>query len=203
MQYHFLDDSGDPRLSGAPTSSTHFVLAMVQFAENAPLPELALVRRQFHFPSSFEFKFHNTKLRHHTAFFEAIQNNSFRVRAVVLDKSKSDSYWKKLSGESLRVELIVQLALRVAPLDLANDVLMIDGAPPLLCREVRIGLSKVYKQRNRVRPFNRIVGGRSHSVDGLQVADMIAGAIRRFVAEGENDLYSSFARKVVDLWRIG
>lgn len=202
MQYHFLDDSGDPGLSGAPRASSHFVLAMVQLASNAPLPELAHVRKQFHFSPSFEFKFHNTKSRHHAAFFEAMRNMPFRVRAVVIDKMHVDAKWKNLSGEELRVELIVQLVMRVNQLDLANDILMIDGATPLLCRQVRIGLTKAYKQSRRVRPFNKIVGGRSNSVDALQVADMVAGSIRRYVVDEETDLYSSFAEKVVDLWRI-
>lgn len=202
MQYHFLDDSGDPGLSGAPRSSSHFVLAMVQFAENAPLPELARVRKQFYFPSSFEFKFHSTKLRHHTAFFDAIRNTPFRVRAVTMDKKRVDAKWKKLSGEELRVELIVQLTMRVSELDLANDILMIDGATPLLCRQVRIGLTNVHKKNRRVRPFNKIIGGRSNAVDALQVADMVAGALKRYVADGDKALYATFGKNVVDLWRI-
>ncbi|MDL1895192.1 DUF3800 domain-containing protein [Anaerolineae bacterium CFX7] len=202
MQYHFLDDSGDPGMSGAARSSSHFALAMVQFAENAPLPEIARVRKRFHFPPTFEFKFHSTKARHHIAFFDAIRNTPFRVRAVVIDKTRVEAKWKNLGGEELRVEWIVQLVMRVDELDLANDLLMIDGAPPLLCRQVRIGLSKAYKKNQRVRPFNKIVGGRSNSVDALQVADMIAGALRRYVVNGEKELYALFAKKVVDLWRI-
>jgi len=86
-QYHFLDDSGDPGLSGAEGSSTHFALAMVQLADSAPLPELATVRRRLHFPPIFEFKYFKSKSKHKAAFFQAIRPVEFRVRAVVVDKS--------------------------------------------------------------------------------------------------------------------
>ena len=48
-QYHFLDDSGDPGLEGKSGSSSHFILAMVQLPQRAPLAELESVRRMFHY----------------------------------------------------------------------------------------------------------------------------------------------------------
>jgi hypothetical protein len=87
-QYHFLDDSGDPGLEGKPSSSSHFVLAMVQLPQRASLPELGPIRRMFRLPPTFEFKYYRAKPRQKAAFFEAIHNVPFRVRAVAVHKAK-------------------------------------------------------------------------------------------------------------------
>lgn len=202
MQYHFLDDSGDPGLSGAAGSTSHFGLAIVQLAAHEPLPILARVRKEFHLPASFEFKYHTTTRVQREGFFRAIQEQVFRVRAVVVEKKSLEAPFRKMRGEKLRLALIVQLIMRVYVLDLANDILVLDGATPELCRLVRVNLSKESRKRKRVRPFSKIVTARSKTDDSLQLADMIAGATRNYVLGKETSYFDSFADKVVDLWRI-
>jgi Protein of unknown function (DUF3800) len=201
-QYHNLDDSGDPGPGVAAGSSTHFALAMVQLAERAPLPELATVRSAFHLPPMFEFKYHKTTPAQREGFLNAIQKIPFRVRAVVVDKSGLPEPYSLMRGEDLRVEFIVRLILRAQVPDLANDVLIIDGVTPRLCREVRVRLSEECRREKRVRPFSKIIGSRSKTEDGLQLADMIAGATRHYVMNVEPTYFDSFARKVIDLWQV-
>jgi len=67
---------------------------------------------------------------------------------------------------------------------------------------VRIRLSQECRKTGRVHPFSKIVGGRSKNEDGLQLADMIAGAIREYAMHGQGDYYNTFADKVVDLWHV-
>ena len=100
------------------------------------------------------------------------------------------------------IELIVGLTFRASPLDIANDVLIIDGGTPGLCRALRVRLSEECHKTSRVRPFSKIVGGRSRSEDGLQLADMIAGAIRQNVVGSDRGYYRTFANKIVDLWEV-
>jgi len=45
-----------------------------------------------------------------------------------------------LEGDALVVELIARMTLRASPLDIANDVLIIDGGTSALCRAVRVRL---------------------------------------------------------------
>ena len=40
-QYFYVDESGDAGLEGQASSSSHFVMAMVQLPERAPLQPLA------------------------------------------------------------------------------------------------------------------------------------------------------------------
>lgn len=200
-QYHFLDDSGDPGLSGS-SFTTHLVLAMVQLADSAPLTELAVIRRLLNLSPSFEFKYHTAKPRQKAMFFELIQTLSFRVRTVVVTKSKLEERFARMNGQEWFVEFTSGLALRASERDLVGEVLIIDGGTPSLCRALRVRLSEECRRMNRVRPFKKIVGGRSKSEDGLQLADMIAGATRRYFAAGEREYYKSFERKIVDLWQV-
>jgi len=121
---------------------------------------------------------------------------------VALDKSRLSVDWVRLSGQALTVELIVRLTLRASALDIANDVLIIDGGTPALRRAVRIRLSDECRRTDRVRPFGKIVGGRSRREDGLQVADMIAGAIRQHRMGAESGYYKTFAGRIADVWAI-
>jgi len=201
-QYHFLDDSGDPGMSGLASSTGYFALAMVQMPMSEPLPQLAAVRRQLYLASAFEFKYHSTRPRQKKVFFEAARSTLFRVRAVVVDKSKLEQRFASMSGQEFTVEFISRLALRTYELDLASDILIVDAGTPSLCRALRIRLSSECRQSGRVRPFAKIVGGRSQNEDGLQLADMVAGAVRQHVMGAEHEYYETFADKVADLWQV-
>lgn len=201
-QFHYLDDSGDPGLSGAKGSSSYFVLAMVQLAEHAPLPQLEHLRRQFHFDPTFEFKLYKTKERHRLAFFETIRTIPFRVRSVVVDKSRLGEEFTRLSGEQLTIKFIARLVMRISELDLANDTLIVDGTVPVFRHKLRVRLSQECRRLGRPRLFGKIIGGDSNREDGLQVADMIVGAIRLHATGVRSDYYETLASKVVELWHV-
>jgi len=201
-QYHFLDDSGDPGLEGRPGSSSHFVLAMVQLPQRASLPELESVRRMFHLPAAFEFKYYRTKPRQKLAFFEPVSDVPFRIRAVAVHKTKLDRGLSAGSGADLTIKFIVSLTMRSSELDIANDYLVVDGATRAFLQTLRIRFSYESRRLGRVRPFETIVGGRSSSNEELQLADMIAGAVRQYASGEDTTCYRMFAGKIVDLWQI-
>jgi hypothetical protein len=201
-QYHFLDDSGDPGLRQVAGSSSYFALAMVQMPERTSLAALAEVRKTFHLPPEFEFKYHKTTTAHKLAFFKAIQKIVFRVRAVVADKSHLDRRLALMSGQDFMIEFAARLIVRASELDIGRDVLIIDGTTPAFRRQLRIRLSQESRFSGRARPFSKIISGDSRREDGLQLADMIAGAAARYVIADETTYYQTFAHKVVDLWRV-
>ena len=200
--YYYLDDSGDPGVGGAEGSSRYLVLAMVQLATREPLPALASVRRRFHLPSRFEIKYHKTTQRQKADFFQKIQTIPFRVRAVVIDKSKLEKRFMSMSGQELTIELITDLTLRASEVEIANDVLILDGVPRNFHRALRIRLSKECRLQKRTRPFKKIISADSKREEGLQLADMVAGAIRHYAMGVSSRYYKTFAHKVVDLWEI-
>jgi len=203
IAYHFLDDSGDPGLTGAAGSSSHLVLAMVELPDNEALPQLASLRQLFRFPSSFEFKYHNTTAVHKDAFFQAIRTIPCSIRAVIVEKSHLPQEFASLKGSNLVIELTCQLILRDTHSSISDDVLIIDAATSAFCQALRVRLSTEYRNLQRVRPFKKITSGQSHKEDGLQLADMIAGAIRHHAMKVTSDYYKTFKSKVADIWYIG
>ena len=85
-------------------------------------------------------------------------------------------------------------------MDIANDCLIIDGATPALIRALRIRLSEACWAAHRIRPFKKIVRGDSVRDDGLQLADMLAGALRLHAIGIEQDFVPTFASKIADVW---
>jgi hypothetical protein len=201
-QYFFVDESGDPGLQGGAGSSSHFVMAMVQLPNRAPLDSLMHVRQALGFPDMFEFKYHKTASAAKDYFFSEVISIPFRVRAVVVDKQQLLLNWRHLSSQDFVRELIIQMTFRASELDIANELLIIDGASPAFCRNLRVQFTDRCKQEKRIRPFKHIVGANSRNEDGLQLADMIVGAIRLYVMGGSSDHFYCISERIVDLWEL-
>jgi len=202
MQYFFVDESGDAGLEGQASSSSHFVVAMVQLPERAPLDPLANLRKSLRISSSFEFKYHKTTSQQKEKFFSEVLDVEFRVRAVTVDKAQLNPPFKRLPPQALATELIIGLSMRASELDIANEILIIDGATPAFCRNLRVQFSERTKREERIRPFKKIIGGDSRFEDGLQLADMIAGAIRLHIMGISNHHFYSISPRIADLWNL-
>ena len=200
-QYFFVDESGDPGLhsfKGVP----YFVLAMVQLPNRDPIEEFGKIRRELRVSPNFEFHFHPMTDAQKRVFFGALKPILFRVRAAVFLKKQIPLALKELSGTDVVIELITELVLRASPLDIGDDVLVLDGVAEPVRKALRIHLSKAYKQAKRERPFKKIVSGNSRTDDGLQLADMIAGAIREHVWRKDSEYFNMFRNRVIDLWQM-
>jgi hypothetical protein len=201
-QYFYVDESGDAGLEGQTSSSSHFVMAMVQLPERARLKPLVELRNALHVSPNFEFKFHQSKPLQRGRFFRDILKSSFRVRAVVVDKSRIGLAYQNLSPRDFTIQLIVGLTMRADELDISNEILIIDGASPAFCRDLRLALTERHRREERVRPFKNIIGANSKNEDGLQLADMIAGAIRLHAIGLSSEHFQVISARIVDLWRL-
>ena len=201
-QYFFVDESGDPGLEGQASSSSHFVIAMVQLPARIPLHPLVNLRKALRVKTTFEFKYHTTTTLQKDLFFSEVLHIPFRVRAVALDKARVGVQWRNLPPTELVTELIIRLTFRASELDIANEVLIIDGATPAICRRLRVRFTEWCKQEKRVRPFKNIIGANSRNEDGLQMADMMAGAIRLHAMNIFSDHFHCISSRIVDLWEL-
>jgi hypothetical protein len=136
------------------------------------------------------------------AFYQSILPVLFRVRAVIVLKDRAPHQYGELTGMDIVIELLVNLTLRSSPLDICNDILVIDGATDALRSKLRIRLSQECRKIRRVRPFSKITTASSRVEDGLQLPDMIVGAVRDKALGNNHAYYRTFARKVVDLWEV-
>jgi len=199
MQYFFVDESGDAGLTNQ--GSAYYVVAMVQLPNREPLTELVALRQKLHLSPNFEFHYYKMNARQKGEFFQAVNPLAFRVRAAALIKSHLPLKFQSISSTELTTSILVNLTLRASPLDIANDVLVLDDAPDRFVQSLRIHFTQAYQQMRRERPFKKIVSSKSKHDDGLQMADMIAGAVRQFVWENDPIYFKTFSNKVVDLWR--
>jgi len=202
-QYFFVDESGDPGLEGEAGSSSHFVVTMVQMPNRAPLYPLIQVRKVLGLSPTFEFKYYKTATAPKERFFRDVLSIPFRVQALVVNKRKLSSNFQQLSPQELTTKLIIQLTFRASELDIANEILIIDGATPAFCRSLRVQFTEYCKRQKRIRPFKNIVGANSRNEDGLQLADMIAGAIRLHAMGIYSEHFYCISSRIVDLWELG
>ncbi len=200
-QYFFVDESGDAGLNNK--GSAYYVVAMAQLPNREPVMELVALREELNLSPNFEFHFYKMNSRQKDEFFQAIRPLSFRVRVATLIKSRTPPEIRDLGSVELATQLLVDLTLRASPLDIANDILVLDDAPDSFIQSMRIHFTQAYKQVKRDRPFKKIVSSKSKYDDGLQIADMIAGAVRQLVWEDDSAYFQTFSNKVVDLWRVG
>ena len=122
---------------------------------------------------------------------------------MTVDKARLGSNFNTLDPQALTIELVIGLTMHASELDIANEVLIIDGATPSFCRQLRIQFSERSKREERIRPFKNIVGGDSKREDGLQLADMIAGALRLHVIGISSDHFDIISPRIVDLCNQG
>jgi hypothetical protein len=118
------------------------------------------------------------------------------------DKSHIGAPLNTLQPQQLTIELIIRLTLRASELDISNEVLIIDGATPAFCRDLRVQFTDRCKREGRIRPFKNIIGANSKSEDGLQLADMVAGAIRLHAIGSSSENYQAIFPRIVDLWQF-
>jgi hypothetical protein len=201
-QYFFVDESGDPRLEGQASSSSHFVITMVQLPARVSLRPLVNLRKTLQVKTTFEFIYHTTTTSQKYLFFKEVLNIPFRVRAVALNKAHLGVQWRNLEPPELVAELIIRLTFRARELDIANEVLIMDGATPAFCRHLRVWFTEWCKQEKRIRPFKNIIGANSRNEDGLQMADMMAGAIRLHVMNISSEHFYWISSRIVDLWEL-
>ncbi len=201
-QYFFVDESGDPGLEGQASSSSHFVITMVQLPARVSLPPLVNLRKMLKVKAAFEFKYHTTTPLQKELFFREVLHTPFRVRAVALDKTRTGVPWRNLQPAELVTELIIRLTFRASELDIANEVLIIDGASSAFCQHLRVRFTERCKQEKRIRPYKNIIGANSRNEDGLQMADMMAGAIRLHAMNISSEHFYCIASRVVDLWKL-
>lgn len=109
---------------------------------------------------------------------------------------------KRLSGTEIIIRLITELVVRASPLDIGDDVLVLDGAAEPIRKALRIYLSETIKQAKRERPFKKIVSGDSRTDDGLQLADMLAGAVREHIWRKDSSYFNLLGNRVIDFWLI-
>ncbi|MEI6534533.1 MAG: DUF3800 domain-containing protein [Verrucomicrobiaceae bacterium] len=171
----FIDESGDPGFKLGKGSSELFVLALVAFddTEQADQTRKAIdqVSRQLRLPT--EFKFSKSRPEVKDAFFTSLKPFRFRVRAIVIQKSRIYSPNLRVDKESF-YRFFLKSMLSFDNGLLKDARLIMDGSGD---REFKNEL-KVYLRRNLDEGAIKSFRFSDSDSDRLvQLADMCAGAV--------------------------
>lgn len=203
--YAFMDESGDPGSRSRKSASTHFILVLVETTEPETLrQELKRLRVALNLSSAFEFRFHDTRsIERRAAFFVLLRSMELKIRAAVIDKEQLPENFAAF-GAAHYAFALGELVARASPHDLHNAILVMDGeggeTTEKTLNGIRRHLTRLYAERKRVRAFRKLIARNSRNDEGLQFADMVAGALAERVEHGESPYDDYVDSKLVDLW---
>ncbi len=207
----FLDDSGDPGFKIGKGSTPCFVIALVIFDDNLEAERCAVaikeLRRGLGFSDAYEFRFNGCSKDIRIAFLARVAKFRFRVRAIVMDKRRIYGAELRRSKESF-YRYAIKMVLKYSFGKITGARLKIDGrGDRAFRRELRTYLRRELKGRPGEPPIVsdlKIVDSEENVL--IQLADMVAGTLRRF-AEGEKDdaaVYRNLiAKRFENVWDFG
>lgn len=205
----FIDDSGDPGFKVGSGSSKTFVIVLIIFDDELEAEKTALkikeLRRELTGKDTYEFRFNKCRKDWRRRFLSAIASCDFKYRAIIFPKDV-------IYGEELRSNKVsfynyaIKTVLKHHGGTLQDAKLRLDGHGN---RELRKNFS-VYLRRELNEPNQRVfldLKFRDSKKDVLiQLADMIAGSLRRYY-DAEKDDYQTYRaiilKKKDDEWRFG
>ena len=176
QQLIFIDDSGDPGFKLRHGSSQLFVIACIIF--DSPISaeytaaNLKMLKEQMGWKQEREFKFHRANDEQKKLFFDVIKKHNFKIRIIVVDKSKIEEPNMKKS-ESF-YSFVIQKVLNDYQ-DMNTARVSLDGSGNKNFRkkstaEIRRAINK---DSRRMADF-RLADSKDSAL--IQLADMVAGA---------------------------
>lgn len=204
----FIDDSGDPSFSFLKGATKVFVICCVIFEDELEAEKAAVaikeLRRKLKFSDRVEFKFNGSSYKTRIAFLDTIKRFSYKIRALVVDK-------KMIKSEQLRNDkqsfygYFIKTVLQYSGGAIFNAKIRIDGRGDRVFR--RKFLTYLRKQLNtkqrKIIKNVRLVDSRTNVL--IQMADMIAGTIRRYKEKEKHDAidyWNEIKRKIDDCWEF-
>jgi hypothetical protein len=202
----FIDDSGDAGFKIEKGSTEQFVIALVIFDDDLEAEKTAVVikdlKRKLGFPNDVEFKFFKSRPPVRESFLNAIASFKFRIRCLVVDKKLIQSSELRNNKNSF-YSYIIKLALKHSSGSIIDARVKIDGSGDRTFRKNFLSYL-----RRELNGGERKIIGNCRLVDSkssvlIQMADMVAGTIRRSYDKTKDDggrLKAIIARHIEDEW---
>jgi hypothetical protein len=204
----FIDDSGDPSFKIDKGASKNFVICCVIFDDELEAEKTAVaikdLRRKLGFSDRVEFKFNGSNFQTRIAFLKEVSKYNFRVRALVVDKSKVKSGLLKNDKQSF-YSYFIKTVLQYNKGTIKNAKIRIDGSGDRVFRKKFLTYLRKQLNSKQQKVINNITLVDSKTNVLIQLADMVAGTIRRY-KEGEKEdsvkYWSKIESRVEDCWEF-
>ncbi len=204
----FIDDSGDPGFKLDKGSSHFFVISAVLFDDNLEAEKTAVaikeLRRELKFGDNVEFKFNKSKRLVREKFLSAVNPFSFKIRCIVIEKGIIYSDELRRNKKHFYAFAIKTL-LKYSGEEIKNAKIKVDGSGD---REFKRNfLTYLRRELNTkdkcVLEHCKLVDSKGNVL--IQLADMIAGAIRRSYSKDktDKDIYKGIIKKhITSEWKF-
>lgn len=186
----FIDDSGDPSFSLDKGSTKVFVIGCVIFDDELEAEKTAVslkqLRRDLHFSDQTEFKFNKSRPEVRLRFLSATLPYKYRIRTIVM--KKEDIYGQELrKSKSSFYNYAIKSVLKNSGGTIRNAKLRLDGhGDRLFTRNMMTYLKKELNSSKQKMIIDlKLVDSKQNIL--IQMADMIAGAIRRSYDHTKHD----------------
>lgn len=204
----FIDDSGDAGFKLGKGSSEFFVISAVIFDDNLEVEKTAVAIKQFRrelgFSDRVEFKFNGSRREIRKKFLDTVNKFDFRIRSLVIDKKIIRSAELKNNKYSFYGYAIKTL-LKYSNNSILEASIKIDGSGDRAFRKTF--LTYLRKELNsahvKIVKNCKLVDSRSNML--VQLADMVAGSVRRSYDESKKDHqeYKNIIKKhIEDEWKF-
>jgi hypothetical protein len=204
----FIDESGDAGFKLEKNSSRFFVVAAIIFDDNLEAKKCALrikeLRRELGLGDNFEFKFNKSHARIRSAFLQVVAGYNFRIRCIVVDKTRIRSNELRTETKSF-YSFTAKTLLKYTRGTITNASVKIDGSGNRTFRREFVSYLRRELNTNSGRIVSEIKLADSKQNVLIQLADMVAGATRRSYEEGVKDQFDYkkiIARKYEDCWNF-
>lgn len=204
----FIDESGDTGFKLQKGSSAHFVIVLIIFDEELESEETALkikkLRKRLKKSEKYEFKFNKCNKEYRCAFLNEIKNSNFKVRAIVLDKEKiySQNFRK---NKELFYNFALRNVLEHNNNTIKNAKIRLDGRGERIFRQQLSLYLRRYLNTQTIKIMKNLRFRDSKKDVLIQLADMVAGSLRRFYdrSTGDWDIYWKIIKpKGRDIWEF-
>lgn len=186
----FIDESGDPGFKTSRGSSPHFVIAMVVFDDDLEAEEVALkikrLRQSLKKSDKFEFKFNKCNKELRLAFLEEIRSCKYRIRAIIFDKEIIYSNYLRDNKENF-YNFSLRQVLEHNHDTIKDAKIRIDGLGEKFFRQQLTLYLRQYLNSKTKKVMKNLRFKDSKKDVLIQMADMIAGSIRRYYDKNTND----------------
>lgn len=202
----FIDDSGDPGFKLDKGSTSFFVISLVIFDDELEAEKAAVaikeLRRSLKFPDDMEFKFHKSRKSVREKFLGIINPFKFRIRSLVIDKSIIRSKELQENKNSF-YGYAIKTVLKHSNDTILNAKIKIDGSGDRVFRKSFLTYLRrqLNSKQKKIMKNCKLVDSKGNVL--IQMADMIAGSIRRHCDKSKTDrlAYRNIIKKhIEDEW---
>lgn len=203
LRHLFIDWSGDLGFKFGRGSTTHLVIAVVSIADYGRFRKLiADLRGERGLHKAYEFHYTHIPKTERAAFFNALRGASFKAWVLMVDKRMLPQSFKQRNQYDLLGEFIAVLADQLPATAVENALVVIDAHSTTteLTRSIRVAISGALRARQRQPRIKKLCGRPAHREDGLQLADMVAGAVVESKVRGGADYLAGLEDKIRTTW---